>query len=58
VLAGWPDRQAATIVRMLPLTGARKSEVLAAKWEQFDFEAGRWIKPASSTKSKRTHEVM
>jgi integrase len=58
VLAGWPDRQAATIVRMLLLNGARKSEVLAAKWEQFDFEAGRWIKPASSTKSKRTHEVM
>ena len=58
VLADWPDRQAADIVRMLLLTGARKSEVLAARWDQFDFAASKWIKPASSTKSKRTHEVL
>ena len=58
VLADWPDRQAADIVRMLLLTGARKGEVLSARWDQFDFAAGKWIKPASSTKSKRTHEVL
>jgi integrase len=58
VLAEWPDRQAADIVRMLLLTGARKGEVLSARWDQFDFVAGKWIKPASSTKSKRTHEVL
>lgn len=56
-LAEHPDRVAANAVRLLLLTGARKSEVLRATWEQFDLEAGVWTKPSSHTKQKREHRV-
>lgn len=52
------DREdAATIVRILLLTGARCGEVLGAEWDQFDLDAGVWIKPAATTKQKRTHRL-
>lgn len=56
-LAGHDDRQAADIVRMLLLTGSRSGEVQAAKWDQFDLEAGHWTKPASSVKQKTQHRT-
>ena len=52
-----PDAQAANIVRMLLLTGARFSEVAGARWDQFDLEAGMWVKPGATTKQKTEHEV-
>jgi integrase len=52
-----PDQQAANVVRMLLLTGARKGEVLSARWDQFDLVAGIWTKPSSETKQKRDHIV-
>ena len=51
------DQQAANVVRMLLLTGARKGEVLSARWDHFDLEAGVWTKPSSETKQKRDHVV-
>ena len=51
------DRQAADIVRMLLLTGARRGEVLAAKWDDIDLAAGTWSKPAATTKTDTEHEV-
>src|SRR5215471_17557356 len=39
------------------LTGARKGEVLGARWEQLDFGRNVWIKPAASTKQRAEHEV-
>ena len=56
-LAEHKDRQAADIIRLLMLTGARKGEVLSARWAQFDLDAGVWIKPSSHTKSKKEHRV-
>jgi integrase len=56
-LAGHSDRQAADIVRMLLLTGARRGEVLAAKWDDIDLGAGTWTKPASTTKQAADHVV-
>lgn len=52
-----PDQQAANIIRLLLLTGARRGEVFAATWDQFDLEAGVWVKPASVTKTKKLHRV-
>jgi integrase len=51
------DQQAANIVRLLLLTGARRGEVQAARWDQFDLEAGVWTKPGSTTKQKTMHRV-
>jgi integrase len=50
------DQQVADIVRVMILTGARKSEVLNARWDQFD-DAGRWIKPSAHTKQKKLHSA-
>jgi integrase len=56
-LAAHPDRQAADAVRLLLLTGARRGEVLGARWADIDLSAGIWSKPASSTKQKEHHEA-
>ncbi len=51
------DNPAANAVRLLVLTGARRSEVLSATWEQFSFDGNQWEKPAGSTKAKRMHRI-
>ncbi|NHK27609.1 tyrosine-type recombinase/integrase [Parvularcula flava] len=56
-LAGAKDKQGANIIRLLMLTGARRGEVLAAKWTDFDFGTGYWIKPGATTKQKTEHRV-
>lgn len=56
-LANLEDQQAANIVRLLLLTGARRGEVQAARWEQFDLTDGVWTKPGSTTKQKTMHRV-
>ena len=45
----------ANAVRLLLLTGARRGEVLSARWGQLDLIAGVWTKPGSTTKQKTTH---
>jgi integrase len=54
-LATHEDQQAANIVRLLLLTGARRSEVFAMRWADLDLTTGTWSKPASTTKQKKTH---
>ncbi|MER9449338.1 tyrosine-type recombinase/integrase [Mesorhizobium sp. M0254] len=56
-LTALEDQQAANIFRLLLLTGARRGEVQAAKWDQFDLTAGVWTKPGSTTKQKTMHRV-
>ena len=56
-LAAYSSRQAANVVRLSLLTGARRGEVLSATWDQFDLATGTWIKPSSHTKQKREHRV-
>ncbi|MFD1986826.1 tyrosine-type recombinase/integrase [Mesorhizobium newzealandense] len=51
------DQQAANIFRLLLLTGARRGEVQAAKWEQIDLASGVWTKPGATTKQKTMHRV-
>jgi len=45
------------MIRLLRLTGARKGEVVGAKWSQFDLDSGLWVKPAATTKQKKEHRV-
>jgi integrase len=52
-----PDRQAAAIVALLLLTGSRKGEMLATRWQDLDLDAGSWTKPSAHTKQKRSHRV-
>jgi integrase len=56
-LAKHQDRQAADIVRLLLLSGARRGEVLGMRWADVDLGKGVWSKPASSTKQREAHEV-
>jgi integrase len=56
-LAECPDQQAANIVRLLILTGSRRNEVLAMRWDQLDLGAGVWTKPGHTTKQKTEHRV-
>jgi integrase len=60
-LAEYPDQQMANMFRLLLLTGARRGEVLSAKWEQFHDlgspDKAVWIKPAASTKQKAEHHI-
>jgi integrase len=51
------DQQAANIIRMLLLTGARRGEVMGARWDHFDLKAGVWTKPGSTTRQKTEHRV-
>jgi integrase len=52
-----PNQNAANAVRLLILTGARRTEVLSATWEEFDFDRGVWMKPSAHTKQKRAQYV-
>lgn len=51
------DRTAANAIKLLMLTGARKSEVTDATWNMFDLENGVWTKPSSHTKQRKLHRV-
>lgn len=57
VLRNHSNRRAANAVRLLLLTGARRSEALSAQWKQFDLTQGIWTKPSAHTKQRRTHRV-
>jgi integrase len=56
-LAEHPSQEMANAFRLLLLTGARKGEVLSARWDQFDFGRNVWIKPGHTTKQRTEHEV-
>ena len=57
VLDKHESQQAANVVRLCLLTGARSGEVMSAKWNQFDLDNGIWTKPSAHTKQKKTHTV-
>jgi integrase len=44
-------------LHLILLTLVRKSELLKARWEHVDFEAGEWTIPKEHSKNKREHIV-
>jgi integrase len=56
-LATHPEKTSANAIRLLMLTGARRSEVLSATWDQFDLHTGVWTKPSAHTKQRKPHRV-
>jgi integrase len=48
---------AADAVRLVALTGCRPTEILRARWSEFDGEPGKWCKPARTSKVKRKSVV-
>lgn len=51
------DPLAANAVRLLLLTGARRGELLSARWTDIDFAAGVRTKPGTTTKQKTAHII-
>lgn len=51
------DTPSLLALRFLFLTGARRGQVLKAKWEEFDLDEAVWVKPSSHNKNKRPHRV-
>ena len=51
------NQNVANAIRLLILTGARKTELLSATWDQFDLEKGVWTKQAHSTKQRKMEHV-
>jgi integrase len=57
VLNEHKNQRMADVIRLLMLTGARRGEVLNARWEQFDLDRAVWTKPAATTKQRRMHRT-
>jgi integrase len=56
-LSDHPERTSATAIRLMLLTGCRRSEALAARWEEFDLADGIWTKPSAHTKQRKVHRA-
>ncbi len=56
-LNGHKEVASANAIKLLMLTGARRGEVLNARWDMFDLENGVWTKPSAHTKQRRIHRV-
>ena len=50
-------RRAMDAIRLIMVTGCRKSEALTAQWADFDLVRGVWTKPSHRTKEKKTEHV-
>ena len=48
---------AALALQFIILTATRTSEVLNARWVEFDLDAGVWVIPAARMKAKKEHTV-
>jgi integrase len=49
------NHMSANIIKLIFLTGSRKSEVLSARWQ--DFEGDVWAKPAFLTKQNKSSRI-
>ena len=49
--------QVGQVIRLLLYTGARKREILDARWDEIDFDRRLLTVPAARSKSKRAHHI-
>jgi integrase len=56
-LAECANQDAADAIRLCMLSGARRTEVSAARWAEFDLAAGVWRKPAERVKQATPHDT-
>jgi integrase len=57
VIEAQSDDLAAKAIEFALLSGARRGEVLGARWGDLDLQHGVWTKPSGSTKSGKLHRV-
>jgi integrase len=48
---------AADCIKLIMLSGCRPGEAMGARWEEFEVEPGYWVKPAATTKQRKTHKA-
>ncbi|OGT63089.1 MAG: hypothetical protein A3E85_03855 [Gammaproteobacteria bacterium RIFCSPHIGHO2_12_FULL_45_12] len=46
-----------TAIKLLILTGARRTEVAAMRWDELKLENGIWLLPANRTKNRQAHTI-
>jgi integrase len=56
-LTHWPNATIANIILFALLTGARRSEILGARWAEINLDNGTWTKRAARTKQAKLHVV-
>jgi integrase len=56
-LSASKNRDGVDAIRLLLLTGARRTELLSARWADFDLDTGIWTKPGATTKQQTVHIV-
>jgi integrase len=56
-LADCGSQSAADAVRLVLLTGARKTEVAGMRWAEVDLSTGVWARPAPRLKQRADHDV-
>ncbi|WP_019217207.1 tyrosine-type recombinase/integrase [Legionella tunisiensis] len=44
-------------IKLLLLTGARRSEVAGMKWSELNFETAEWVLPADRSKNRQAHTM-
>ena len=52
-----PWRASALAIKLLLYTGARRGEVLGARWAEFDLDGGLWHRPHHRLKQGRDHHL-
>ncbi len=56
-IAAYPSQPTRLAMQFLAVTFVRTSELIGAKWQEIDFEGGRWDIPAERMKMKTPHIV-
>jgi integrase len=56
-LSAHPEKTSVNAIRLLMLTGARRNEVLRARWDMFNLDNGVWVKPSAHTKQRKEHRL-